>query len=116
MNDPVRIRYYGIRLTRRRYLTLQGLLLGLLLMVFLWIGFFAEIPPPEKRVTPFIRLLSWWLENLVWIVLIVLALNAVEAFFVLRRFAREEAAQRARAAATPAKAPPSQAITTPPKP
>ena len=100
MNDPVRIKYLGVRLTRRRYLTLQGILHGLLLMVVLYILFFVPIPTPALRTTPFLRVLSWWLENLLWIVLVFLFLNGVEIWLMLRRFAREEAAQRAKAAPT----------------
>jgi hypothetical protein len=93
---PVRIKLYGfLWVTRRSYYVLLGL--GLVLLVGLLL-FWAQAGlrhidvglPMEKKL-----LLEFW-NNIPWFVLGAVLLESIEVLFVLRKFSREEAAQRAK--------------------
>jgi hypothetical protein len=95
--DPIQIRLYGlITVTRSGYIL--RLVLGLVLAVGLIVMRFALPLPSELseglREHRGVAIAHWLLLNLQWIVLGALLLGALEAFFVLRRFKREEAARR----------------------
>lgn len=102
--EPVRIRLYGIlRLTRRGYLRM--LACGLVLLLALWAALvFTPLPRPtvEPGLTPTGVILWLWVrDHFHWIVLAAVVAEALEAFVVLRRFAAEEARQRAGASLPP---------------
>jgi hypothetical protein len=93
---PVRIRLYGrFSVTRRVYLaqlTVSAVLLGFLLV--LW----SRRPRPEPGLGPVPGMLGrllGLLNAIPWIVAGLVLLLTLEAVWVLRRFAREEARQRA---------------------
>jgi hypothetical protein len=94
---PVRIRLYGMfTVTRRGYLmqtTVSLVLLGVLLV--LWLRRPPLPPMAPKEMTPGLAWLVWLLNALPWLVLVMTALLVLEAVWVLRRFAREEARQKA---------------------
>lgn len=93
--EPVRLRVCGVALTRRGYLTLQVLLLFVLAaQIALLYSIQARTPPSGLR--PWQQLVALVVRNLGWIVPVALALDAVEVFFVLRRFAEKEALERKR--------------------
>jgi hypothetical protein len=98
MEPPVRLKLYGlVTVTRRGYLAQLAvaavLLIGLLVV---WVGSPRDRQPKAPTRT---EAVVWGLlDSLPWIVLALGVLFALEAFVVLRRFARAEAAQRARAA------------------
>lgn len=91
--DPVRIKFYG---TRRRYLFLQGIgLLFLIVMMAVWVRVSSmDLPLPGSEISPAVPLFVWLLNQIPWIVIALLLLGGIEAFFVLRQFARKEALQR----------------------
>jgi hypothetical protein len=95
MEPPIRIKLYGlVSVTRRGYLVqlvAVVFLLAVLLGVWMNLPRTSDLrnPPPE-----FVRLVTL-LSYLPWVVLAIAVLVAVEAFVVLRRFAREEAKRRA---------------------
>jgi hypothetical protein len=101
MEPPIRIKLYGLVSVTR-----CGYLVQLVLVVFLLavlIGVWLRLPrTPDLRDPPpeFVRLLTL-LSYLPWVVLVIAVLVAVEAFVVLRRFAREEAKRRAQAPPQP---------------
>jgi hypothetical protein len=95
--NPIRIRLYGLMtVTKRGYLTqlaLSVLLLVALLVIRLCLpdlSWVAESGAPAR-----LQFFVWLLTNLHWIVLAFGILFALEAFIVLRAFAREEAKQKA---------------------
>jgi hypothetical protein len=94
---------YGLfNVTRRAYLvqvTVSAVLLGFLLIVWLKR---PALPPTSGRDVPagLARLLLL-LNAIPWIVLGLAILITLEATWVLRRFAREEAHQRARLSEKP---------------
>jgi hypothetical protein len=100
---PVRVKVYGVvNLTRRTYLTIQvvGLIVvpGLLLAAYL-------LPRPRAQPGGF---LPWWqasisgfLDATPWLALLILLVEPIETYFVLRRFARKQAEQNARTEPTP---------------
>jgi uncharacterized membrane protein len=97
MPAPVRIRLYGlISVTKRGYLT-QLVLASMLLVVLLVVR--SSLPPLPIGYRPQDlgaggAVALWLLSNLHWVVLGLLLLFMLEAFFVLRSFAREEARQK----------------------
>ncbi len=102
--EPVRIKLYGlVWMTKRSYVT-QLVAAGLLLagLLFIWVAL-PPLPspaPPSPRgdgeELPASAKWGWLLlSNIPWVVLLLAALFALEAFIVLRRFAREEEKQRA---------------------
>jgi hypothetical protein len=97
--EPVRIKLYGLfAVTRRGYL-IQLALAGVLLCV---LGSFQFIlppmptPPEGMEYRPGAGLVVGMVNHSLWIALLLAALFGLEAFVVLRRFRREEAARRAR--------------------
>jgi len=103
--QPVRIKLYGLfSVTRRGYL-LQLATAGLCLLALLLLRVFL---PPLPNLTgaaherPWnVAFFLWFLQNLHWVVLVLALLFALEAFIVLRKFARAEASQRPNPPATP---------------
>jgi hypothetical protein len=103
MEPPIRIKLYGlVSVTKRGYLTQLALVVVLLvLLLILW---FSVPPAVDLKETPPELANSWkyqvgvrvrpLLLYLPWVVLLFALLFALEAFFVLRRFAREEEARR----------------------
>ncbi len=95
--EPVELTLYGLlRVTRRGYLA--RLLIGLILALgLLTVRFWVRVPTVSEDFLEQSRLLAvslWMLRNLHWIVLATVLFGGIEAFFVLRRFARLESAQR----------------------
>jgi hypothetical protein len=88
---------YGLfTVTRRSYLvqmTVSLALLGVLLV--LWLRRPALPPTVGKDVPPGLSRLIWLLGAIPWLVLGLAVLIVLEAVWVLRRFAREEARQKA---------------------
>jgi hypothetical protein len=94
---PVRIRMYGMfTVTRRSYLMQVAVSLGLLgFLLVLWLRR-PPLPATAARdMTPGLARLIWLLGALPWLVLVLAVLIVLEAVWVLRRFAREEARQKA---------------------
>jgi hypothetical protein len=93
---PVRIKLYGLLwVTRRSYYVLLGL--GVLLLVALlmfWAG--KGLAVADENSPQSTRLVVAFWNNIPWIVLGAVLLESIEVWFVLRKFSREEAAQRAR--------------------
>ncbi len=94
MPPPVRVKLYGfLTLTRRTYLILLGLGVALAVaLVVVWLVTPAVQVPQEALATS--RVWFWVWTYLPWIVLAALLVSALEAYLVLRKFAREEAKQR----------------------
>ncbi len=99
MPSPVRIKVYGlISLTRRGYLICQALGLVLMVVFLLVWAVFLRTPPswPEpgagRPVVAFWGLVQNYLPG---ILLLTVLLEAVETYFVLRRFRRAEAGPQA---------------------
>jgi hypothetical protein len=84
-------------MTRRGYLILLGIGLAFAaVLLALRLGEFIPIAPKEQRTLTIYDTIAYTLlGNLHWIVLGALVLGSIEAFFVLRRFSREELLQRA---------------------
>jgi hypothetical protein len=93
MAPPVQLKLYGlVRVTRRGYL-LQLLLAAVLLVGLLVLWF--RLPPEDAgadlaAASPALAFLLRLLYHLPWVVLVLGLLFALEAFLVLRRFARVE--------------------------
>jgi hypothetical protein len=91
--DPIRIKLYGLfTMTRRGYLT-QLVIAAFLLVALAVLPSFLPLAPPGRGIEVPDRLLLVLsvLKNLPWIALGLAVLFGIEAFFVLRRFRREEA-------------------------
>ncbi len=99
---PVRVKLYGLfSLTRRGYYVFLAVCGAVLAGVMVWwlIAPWVLGRPPDAgpdatpaRLAPAV----WVWDHLPWIVFGGALLGAVEVWLVLRKFAREEAAQRAR--------------------
>jgi hypothetical protein len=96
MNKPIRIKLYGfLWLTKQGYLLLMvvgGILLVGLMIAWLLIPFPAKLP---EQAPPSTALWFWLWKLLPWIALAGAVLEGIESYLVLRRFAKEEAIQRA---------------------
>jgi hypothetical protein len=90
--QPVTVRLYGcISVTRSRYLfqLIFALILASYALIQWWLSWPSYRAWLEKDPTPLIRrLIAFW-DNLPWILLAVLVLQAIEAYVVLRLFARK---------------------------
>jgi hypothetical protein len=102
MEPPIRIKLYGLfSVTKRGYIT-QLVLAGILLvaLIGMWLYIRGRINP---AISPEIARIRDLFDYIPWVALIVAVLYVIEAVFVLRRFAREEARQRAPQPQTPPK-------------
>ncbi len=94
-DTPIRIKLYGLfSVTRRGYiaqLAIGGLLLIGLLIVRAMMPSLSQLGGQTEDMAVRGRVMLWLLDNLHWVVLAFVILFGVEAFFVLRRFARLEA-------------------------
>jgi hypothetical protein len=95
--EPVRIKLYGLfSMTRRGYL-IQLAAAGVLLAVLASFQFVLPpmpAPPEGKEYQPGIGLVVALVNHSLWIALLLACLFGIEAFVVLRRFARLEMAPR----------------------
>src|SRR5262245_4809503 len=97
--EPVKLKLYGfLTLTRRRYV--GQLVFALVAAVGLLALWWLRWPVERERLTnnPAPPLSDWLLAAgaaLPWVLLAVVAVQAVEAVVVLRRFAQKEAARPA---------------------
>jgi hypothetical protein len=102
MEPPIRIKLYGLATVTKRGYLVQLAVVVVLLVVLL--GIWAKLPSPNsdlRNLPPeYVRLVTL-LSYLPWVVLAIAVLVGLEAFFVLRRFAREEAQRRAGTAQQP---------------
>lgn len=94
MPEPVRIKLYGLPLTRRGYLRFlaAGLVLAVLLLL-VWAVALGGPPRPEEEVVSgptFVLILR---RVMPWVILAALVLESIEALIVLNRFRRAEAQQ-----------------------
>ena len=100
MEPPIRIKLYGlVTVTKRGYLIQLAVVVVLLAVLLgIWLRVRAadlrDLPPSAER-------LFQLLNALPWVVLACAVLVAVEAYVVLRRFARAEAERRSRTPAPP---------------
>lgn len=104
---PIRLKVWGIlSMTRRGYLT--ALVLGLVVLVglFIWslqIQRPKALPADAKRdgqIEMLFAIMTWILDYLPWICLAVFALQILECWLVLRRFAQKEVQERQRETAS----------------
>jgi hypothetical protein len=98
--EPVRLKVYGIALTRRGYVTLQVLMM-LLLGALIALLYAIETRAPQSGLRPWQEFVALVVRNLYWIVPVALVLDGVEVLLVLRRFAEKEALQRKRGLSEP---------------
>jgi hypothetical protein len=111
--EPVRVKVYGlVSMTRRGYLMqlAVGGLLIVTLLAFWWLRWPEVRPEPAKVRDAMLRRVVVFLDNLAWIVGAVAVLLPIEAWFVLRRFARKEAERTSKPPESPV------ATTNPPSP
>lgn len=92
MNEPVRVRIYGlVRVTRSTYLILQIVSVAMV-TVLLALGMFLPRPAlaERQRLPSRVRLLAEFLDRLPWLALLLLVLVGLETLVVLKKFARAE--------------------------
>ena len=93
--EPVRVKLYGLfSLTRRRYL-MQLVVGGVLMAVLLGLWLFHWLRLREQVRGLDLPSLDWvitLLDLTPWLVLIIALLQSIEAYVVLRAFARKQAA------------------------
>ena len=92
---PVKIKLYGfLPVTRRSYYVLLSLGVVLLVAFLLFWGHagLAHEPPDALLLT---RLWVWFWNSAPWIVLVGVLVELIEVWYVLRKFAAEEARRRA---------------------
>lgn len=93
--DPVRIKLYGlVSMTRRRYVAQLAAFLGLAVVGL--VGWWLFWPQARTRMAAepdaaVLRAMSAGMEWFPWVVLGLVAVQLVEAYFVLRRFRAKEA-------------------------
>jgi hypothetical protein len=91
--QPVRIKVYGlVSLTRRTYLLLQAVGVAVL-STLLAVGLCLPRPASLADDAP---VLAGLLDVLPWLVGLILLLEGIETYFVLRRFAHQEALRQAK--------------------
>src|SRR5438445_760606 len=108
--EPVRIRYWGVSLTRRGYLISLAVAAALVVAVFILGALMGGLPPlhslwqsmPIKAQTPAGHWFLLFYNNLYRIVVVCLLVFAVDTFVTLRRFASKEAEQNAQVKEQPA--------------
>src|SRR5438094_4144479 len=105
--QKVRVKVYGlISLTKRTYLVMQGVGLGLVVFLFT-LGLCLPRPKPGRgELLPSLAVVVVrLLDGLPWLALLFLLAGAVETWIVLKKFARKEAEQCALAPGEPAPEP-----------
>jgi hypothetical protein len=93
--EPVRLRFCGLWLSRRGYLALQALLM-FILAILIGVLYRLAIKTPQTGALPWQIVVKQIVQNLPWIVPLVLVLDGIEVLLVLRRFADKEALERKR--------------------
>ena len=102
--EPVRVKVYGLTsMTRRGYLA--QLVVAVLIVVgflcFWWLRWPAMRWDPATAHHPVSRWVAVFFDNVPWVVGVIGVLLLIEAWIVLRRFARKEAERAAQPAAKP---------------
>lgn len=100
MSSPVRVKVYGLSLTKRAYFVWVGVGAVLFVVLFsVWLVLFvgAEPLPPEERPEASAWVALWdalrtWMPVILFVAA---ALEGIEIYFVLRRFRCAEAEQAA---------------------
>jgi hypothetical protein len=95
-DEPVRVRVYGLApMTRGRYL-MQAALLVLLATVVMgaWLILWMPRLTAAREASPQAAFIQTCLSYLPWALLALVVAQGIEAVFVLRAFARKEAARR----------------------
>ena len=100
MEPPIRIKLYGIFSVTRRGYVAQLVIAALLLIgwVGMWLYLRRNTNPADDPAVARIRQFFDWIP---WLALAIAILYAIEAYFVFRRFAREEARRRTQQPAPP---------------
>lgn len=92
---PIKVKVYGLLpLSKKSYLTVQVVGLVVLLALAFVLFFCVRRPVIDFEPSWMVRQAIWLLEVLPWLVLGGLAYEGIETWFVLKKFAREEAKQR----------------------
>ncbi|MBI1914534.1 MAG: hypothetical protein HYS12_07320 [Planctomycetes bacterium] len=94
--QKVRVKVYGLfALTKRTYLVVQCLGLGLVVVVFA-LGLCLPRPKPARGepLPPLAVAVVRLLDGLPWLALLFLLAGAAETWIVLKKFARKEAEHR----------------------
>jgi len=95
---PIKVKVYGLLpMSKSGYLTVQAVGLVVLLALVFVLFFYVRRPviPRADQVSLTVRLSIWLVDVLPWLVLGVVPLEGLETWLVLKKFAREEAKQRA---------------------
>ncbi len=99
MPPPVRVKVYGLSLTRRGYFLWIGLGAVLFVVLFsVWLALFAGAEPSPAEhagVSPWLSLWGFLRSYMPLLLLAAALLEGLEIYFVLRRFRRAEAEQAA---------------------
>jgi hypothetical protein len=96
MEPPIRIKLYGIfPITKRGYIAQLVVMAVLLVLLLIAWGRIPRTDDILHRLPAEYQLIVAFLRWIPWMVLGFALLITTEAFFVLRRFAREEASRRA---------------------
>jgi uncharacterized oligopeptide transporter (OPT) family protein len=96
MSKPIRIKLYGfLWLTKRGYILLMSVGVALLIgLLIAWVVMPFPTRLPEEA-PPGTAIWFWLWKLIPWIALGAVALEGIESYLVLRRFAQEEKVQRA---------------------
>jgi hypothetical protein len=95
---PIRVKVYGmLSMSKAGYLTVQVIGLVVLLALDFVLFFYVARPEIPRGTEPSltVRLSLWLLDALPWLILAGLAYESLETWLMLKKFAREEARQRA---------------------
>jgi hypothetical protein len=92
--EPVRIKLYGlVWMTRRRYLAqvITAALLAVALLSFWWLRWPSVRAMMERSPTPVTERVVAFVTIMPWLILAGALVQGIEAWYVLRLFARKEA-------------------------